>query len=148
MRRIRRTENAPRVEMTAMIDVVFLLLVFFIYSMVMMIRADVLPVRLTTIATGKQAKPEAVEAITIDKNGALFLNRKPIQFTELDAALAALAGAPNHAKLYVAMEAQSNSDRGPLLINLIERIRAAGIDDFAIVGQHQEGKAPEPASLR
>lgn len=125
-----------------MIDVIFLLLTFFIYSMIMMIRAEVLPVTLTPVSTGHQAKAQAVEAITIDKDGKLFLNRKPIDFAQLDAELAALAEKPDRAKVYVAMEAQGSTDRGPLFLNLIERLRAAGIEDFAIVGQPRETPSP------
>lgn len=140
MRLIRRTDMTPRVEMTPMIDVIFLLLTFFIYSLVTMIRAEILPVQLTPVTTGHHAKPQAVEAITIDKNGKLFLNRKPIEFAELDTALAELAAKPDHPTLYVSMEADGMTDRGPLFLNLVERIRAAGIDDFAIVGQKPDPK--------
>ena len=52
MRSIRRHDLAPRVEMMPLIDVVFLLLTFFIYSFVMMVRAEVLPVVLTPLGTG------------------------------------------------------------------------------------------------
>jgi len=134
MRRIRRNDWAPRVEMTAMIDVIFLLLTFFIYCMIMMIRADVLPVRLTPISTGNAATPEKIEAITIDKSGSLFFNRQKVAYDELDARLSALAKDGSHGRIYVALEAEGASDRGPVLLNMIERLRAAGINDFVFVG--------------
>ena len=46
MRPLRRSEHETRVEMMPLIDVVFLLLTFFIYAMVLMVRAEVLPVPL------------------------------------------------------------------------------------------------------
>ena len=41
MRPLRRSEHETRVEMMPLIDVVFLLLTFFIYAMVLMVRAEV-----------------------------------------------------------------------------------------------------------
>ena len=117
-----------------MIDVIFLLLTFFIYCMIMMIRADVLPVRLTPITTGTAATPEKIEAITIDKSGTLFFNRQKVGYDELDAKLAAIAKDASHGRVYVALEAEGASDRGPVLLNMIERLRAAGINDFVFVG--------------
>lgn len=117
-----------------MIDVIFLLLTFFIYCMVLMIRADVLPVKLTPITTGAAATPEKVEAITIDKSGVLFFNRQKVGYEELDARLAALAKDGSRGRVYVALEAEGASDRGPVLLNMIERLRAAGIHDFVFVG--------------
>lgn len=117
-----------------MIDVIFLLLTFFIYCMMIMIRADVLPVRLTPITTGTAATPEKIEAITIDKSGSLFFNREKIGYDALDAKLAAMAKDETHGRIYVALEAEGLSDRGPVLLNMIERLRAAGINDFVFVG--------------
>ena len=75
-----------------MIDIVFLLLTFFIYSMAMMIRASVLPVQLTPLASGKPAAGGGdVQAITVDKNGKMFLDRTPVTFDQLDEQLAKMA---------------------------------------------------------
>lgn len=142
MRTIRRNDLAPRFEMTPMIDVIFLLLTFFIYSMVMMVRAEVLPVTLTTLATGSRPSVADVHAVTIDKNGAFFYNRQAVDDVELDRRLAELAAAEPPPRLYLAVEAQGSVDRGPLFINLLERVRRAGITDFAIVGQPAADAAP------
>lgn len=137
MRTIRRNDLAPRVEIMPLIDVIFLLLTFFIYSLIVMVRAEVLPVALTTLSTGGQATQTKVHAITIDHDGRLFLNRKPISDDELSRRLLSMAQQPQRPSLYLAMEAQGSTDRGPVLINLIERVRAAGIEDFVIVGQRE-----------
>ena len=139
---IRRNDTAHRLEMTPMIDVIFLLLTFFVYSMAMMIRASVLPVQLTPLASGKPAAAsnEDVQSITVDKDGRLFFNREVMSIEQLDARLVEMAKAPTHPRLFLAMEAAGATDRGPLLINLIERLRLAGINDFVIVGQPREGE--------
>ncbi len=142
MRLIRRHDLSPRLEMTPLIDVIFLLLTFFIYSLVMMVRAEILPVTLTSVSTGEQGQDADVVAITIDKAGAFYLNRRVIQPEELNARLTEMAGAEAQPRLFLAMEVDDPDadpaqrvDRGPLLIGLIDRVRRAGIEDFNIVGE-------------
>ena len=144
MRAIRRNDHSPRVELIPLIDVIFLLLTFFVYSLLVMVRADVLPVKLTSLATGQAAKPQKIHAITIDAHGQLFLDRKPIAMTQLEPQLTQLAGDEGSPQLYLAMEDEGATDRGPTLIRLIEMLRAAGLTDFVIVGQPQESKDALP----
>ncbi len=135
MRRVRHSDLSPRVEMTPMIDVTFLLLTFFIYSMVMMVRAEVLPVQLTTLSSGQKAVPGQIAAITLDATGKVFLNRQPVSEAELDAKLREFAAQQPQPQVFLAVEAQGTVDRGPLFINLLERVRRAGVTNFAVVGQ-------------
>ena len=135
MRAVRRNDLAPRVEMMPLIDVIFLLLTFFIYSLIVMVRAEVLPVRLTTLGAGGQAAAQDVHAVTIDRRGRFFFNRDPVSAAELSGRLMELSKDPEHPRLYLAMEAEGDVDRGPLFVHLLERVKAAGITNFAIVGQ-------------
>jgi biopolymer transport protein ExbD len=141
MRAVRRHDLSPRIEIMPLIDVIFLLLTFFIYSMVTMVRAEILPVQLQTLTTGQAAEPTAILAITIDARGELYLNRAPITPDELDKKLNEVADLEDPPKLFLALEdtpaiggGGAMVDRGPLLIGLIERVRRAGLEDFNIVG--------------
>ncbi len=147
MRPVRRHDLTPRVEIMPLIDVIFLLLTFFIYSMVTMVRAEILPVQLQTLTTGQAAEPASIVAVTIDARGALYLNRVPIDDEHLDERLLEIAQSQEKPKLFLALEDTGSQhvepgsgetvgvvDRGPLLIRLIERVRRAGIVDFNIVG--------------
>ena len=78
MRPIRHYDDEVRLELTPLIDVVFLLLTFFIFSMVMMVRANVLPVELVGIASAETAGDNLAAAITIDRDGHYYFNRQPI----------------------------------------------------------------------
>ena len=132
--------------MTSLIDVIFLLLTFFIYSLVTMVQAEILPVQLQTLTTGQAAEPASIMAITIDAQGNLYFNRAPIEDAALDEKLAELSQLDDVPKLFLALEdtlttvpgnadtTERTIDRGPLLISLIERVRKAGIEDFNIVG--------------
>jgi len=142
MRAIRRNNLEPRVEMVPMIDVIFLLLTFFIYSFILTIRTEVLPVSLLPVGTGQKSEPGRVAAITIDGQGGVFLDRQPMPMTELDGALDGLAKDPARPRLVIALEAQGRADRGPILVDLIERVRRAGIEDVSVVGPPREDGAP------
>ena len=151
MRAARRHDLSPRVEIMPLIDVIFLLLTFFIYSMVTMVRAEILPVQLQTLTTGRTAEPSAIMAVTIDISGTLYLNREPIESADLDKRLNEVSQLDDPPKLFLALEDIPSEgtgeggaglqatgpgvvDRGPLLIGLIERVRRAGMEDFNIVG--------------
>ncbi len=147
MRTVRRHDLSPRVEIMPLIDVIFLLLTFFIYSLVTMVQAEILPVQLQTLTTGEAAKPASIVAVTIDAQGSLYLNRVLIDVERLDQRLSEIAQLDEKPKLFLALEDTLSTareqepgavggivDRGPLLISLIERVRRAGIEDFNIVG--------------
>ena len=53
MLRIRRNTHDFRIEIMPLIDVIFLLLTFFIYAMVLMVRAELLPVEMHAFASGE-----------------------------------------------------------------------------------------------
>jgi biopolymer transport protein ExbD len=133
--------HEPRVEMTPLLDVIFLLLTFFIYSLVVTVRAQVLPVKLPALVTGETAADARIAGITVDGAGRLFLNQQPVTRAELKDQLRLLAGGPQPPAFYIAIDAQPGEvDRGPLLIDMIELFRKLKIEDLNIVG------APQPAA--
>lgn len=139
MRPIRRNALEPRLEMLPLIDVIFLLLTFFIYSLTVMVHAKVMPVTLTDLTTGDQAETGILHAITIDRVGAVHYNQQPVTDEQLGAHLTILAEDPNQPTLYLAVEAKGTVDRGPLFISLLERVRSVGIANIAIVGPPSSG---------
>jgi len=154
MRRVRRSSELARVEMMPLIDVVFLLLTFFIYSLMVTVQAEVLPVNMAPVGTGEAAEPQEIMAITIDAAGGFYFDRAPIASDALDDRLEALAARPEPERpaLFVAMEESLAApgedgetaaaarderravDRGPMLIKLISKLRSAGIENFSFIG--------------
>ncbi|MBN4061190.1 biopolymer transporter ExbD, partial [bacterium AH-315-I18] len=102
MYKIRRHDLDPRVEMLPLIDVIFLLLTFFIYSLIVMVKAQILPVELSSVTAGQSTTQSVVNAITVDGDSKLFYNRKPVSFEQLDKVLANLSATPDAASLYLA----------------------------------------------
>jgi biopolymer transport protein ExbD len=72
----------PRIEMIPLVDIIFLLLVFFIYSMLSMAVYRGIPVTLPKAETVEATKEQAV-FITIDKLGHVFVDKAIVVRTEL-----------------------------------------------------------------
>lgn len=125
---------APRVEMLPLIDVVFLLLTFFIYSMTVMISAQVLPVTLTPLQTGTASRSNLIHTITIDQRAEVYFNRELVTEPQLEQRLDELTKLPEPPTVYLAIEAGGAVDRGPRLIRLLEQVQAKGITNIALVG--------------
>lgn len=143
MRSARRNTFDARPDFIPLIDVIFVLLTFFIYSVVTMVRADILPVRLTRLTAGSASSGQLIHAITIDGSGGLYYNRQKIDEKQLDETLQQLAKDPAKPRLYLAMEDKGTTDRGPMLLQIVGRAKAAGVQDFALVGPPAAAKPVE-----
>lgn len=84
--RLRRNKKNARVELLPLMDVVFLLLVFFIYSMMLMAVHRGMPVALPTSSTAEPEK-SIVLALTVRADGSLFLDKDSVSLEQLPEAL-------------------------------------------------------------
>ncbi len=75
-----------RIEMLPLIDIVFLLLVFFIYAMFSMAVHKALPVDLPGSSTAKIDK-NAPLSVTVDSKGKIFVEKDPVPLSSLAAFL-------------------------------------------------------------
>ena len=73
---LRFKHKSPRIELIPLIDIIFLLLVFFIYSMLSMVVYRGIPVTLPAADSIETQKGENL-VITIDENGDVFVNKEP-----------------------------------------------------------------------
>jgi biopolymer transport protein ExbD len=128
MRALRRPQYETRIEIMPLIDVIFLLLTFFIYAMVLMVRAELLPVEMHAFASGEPAKVPPAVAITIDRNGSLYLNREPIAMTAVLERLQMVKATDPDTVIYVAAEATGALDRLPTFLNLYDHLAHAGLN--------------------
>jgi biopolymer transport protein ExbD len=76
----------PRIEMLPLIDIVFLLLVFFIYAMLSMAVHRSLPVSLPGSSVA-EIHTELNLTITVKANGEIFLDKTNVSLDELQAVL-------------------------------------------------------------
>ncbi|MDY7110302.1 MAG: biopolymer transporter ExbD [Planctomycetota bacterium] len=134
---IRRTEHEARIEIMPMIDVIFLLLTFFIYAMVLMIRAELLPVQMQQFASGEPAQPAPAVTISIDRTGALYVDRQPIAMEHIVEHLEAAQADDPETVIYIAAEEAGDTDRLPTFLSLYDRLALAGLD-IRLVGRPSE----------
>lgn len=81
-----RVAKKARIEMLPLIDIVFLLLVFFIYTMLSMAVHRGLPVVLPKSISAEIDK-KLILSVTLQKDGTIYLDKVPFSFEELDQAI-------------------------------------------------------------
>ncbi len=144
MRRLRRLDTTTHIELTPMIDVVFLLLTFFVFAIVLMVRADVLGVSLPELTAGAPA--ERVEPITVTllADGSLALMGEPVEADAITESLRTLRADNPGAPVLIASDVAADAGA---LIELADRLVAAGITQFSVVGRARN-RDPSPPSTQ
>ncbi|MGJ8636374.1 MAG: ExbD/TolR family protein [Phycisphaerales bacterium] len=137
MRRLRRSAEEVRVELTPMIDVVFLLLTFFVFSIVMMVRADVLNVDLPELASGVPAERVEPIMISVGVDGGVFVNREETDMDSVVGMVERVREEFPEAPIVLAVDVGSSSG---VLIELADRLTGAGLGSFSILGQEGAGQ--------
>ncbi len=115
-----------RVEMLPLIDVVFLLLVFFIYAMVSMVVHHGMKVDLPHAGTSVLDQSDYI-AITIDAENRLFLNEEPTEADGLADRVLALRGTEDKP---VFINGDRKADLG-LAIELLDSLKKVGIGEVS-----------------
>ena len=119
----------PRIEMIALIDVVFLLLVFFIYAMLSMTVQRGVAVRLPRIEGQKQ---EQSLVITLDDRNRFYLGERPVVLEELESLLQA-----EDSELPVLIRGDAGADLG-IALELLEALRDMGKESVSFQVRDRE----------
>lgn len=138
MKLSRPTIKPARIEMIPLIDIVFLLLVFFIYAMLSMAVHCVLPVQLPS-SNAVQLDTEKAIAITLQaeadsKTIAVFVDTEPVPIEELTTVLRQKS--ENHDKNE--QEVQIYGDQSvsyQQLFEVLDRIKAAGLNRISLAAE-------------
>jgi biopolymer transport protein ExbD len=80
-------EKPLEINVVPLIDVMFALLTFFIISTLFLSRSEGLPVNLPKATTAKAPQQQTKITITVNPQGQLSLNRKPIALDQIKPAL-------------------------------------------------------------
>lgn len=84
--KLRRKKPGARVEMLPLMDIVFLLLVFFIYAMLSMAVHRGMRLNLPE-SSSAELDVDSVLAVSLTEDGSLFLDKEPVALDELAALL-------------------------------------------------------------
>lgn len=145
MRRVRSNLDEPRLEVMPLVDVIFLLLTFFVFAMVLMVRADALDVALPRLGAGEPVERGELITIAIRDDGSVFVNGDavPIETVGEETARRIAERPPESAGVRVVIAADERGATRELL-RVLDALAGAGVGDVAIMGRPAEG--PDPAT--
>ncbi|MCP4665893.1 MAG: biopolymer transporter ExbD [Deltaproteobacteria bacterium] len=124
----RQTLKKPRIEMLPLIDIVFLLLVFFIYAMLSMAVHRGMQVVLPSSSTAKIDKHLEL-SVTIRPDGTLYVDKEQVSLELLTEALKRKAGSDNEAGVLLFADQDLPYQK---LFGVLDRIRMAGLHRISL----------------
>jgi biopolymer transport protein ExbD len=123
-----------RIEMLPLIDIVFLLLVFFIYAMLSMAVHRGLPVELPLSSTAEIDK-KLILSVTIKADEAIYVDKEPVALADLTQVLQSKAGGTREPGVLVF------ADRAlpyQMIYNILDKIRQAGLSRISLQADFEE----------
>ncbi|MBW1667317.1 MAG: biopolymer transporter ExbD [Deltaproteobacteria bacterium] len=131
--RVHNTRRA-RIEMLPLIDIVFLLLVFFIYAMLSMAVHRGLPVILPTSSTAKVGK-HLVLSVTVRSDGAVYLDKQRVPPGRLTELLRKRSGQQKEAGVLLFADKSLPYQK---LFQVLDEIRTAGLSRVSLQAQAEQ----------
>jgi len=122
------TNKKARIEMLPLIDIVFLLLVFFIYAMLSMAVHRGLPVALPTSSSAVIDK-ELVLSVTVKTDGTIYINKEQIPLDDLTSALISKTKEYKEPGVLLFADRDLSYQK---LFSVMDQIRMAGINRISL----------------
>ena len=118
----------------------FFLLAAFMLVSLSMVNLKGVKVNLPTAATATTESKKDFVDVSVDKDGAVYLEKKPIGDNELMSSLVALQKANPNLRVFISGDADARHGR---MIHVLDLIRTAGIDKVAFeIRQQPKGGKP------
>lgn len=132
---------APSLDLTPMIDCVFLLLTFFFFALALTQRLNVTEVDLPVVAAGTDAQPGTYAVLELSPDGALTLDRETVDWNALaDTLQARLAEQPG-TTLLIATDRDTPVSE---VFRLMDVLSAADIRNLRFLREPAEAPATAP----
>jgi biopolymer transport protein ExbD len=131
-----QTIKKPRIEMLPLIDIVFLLLVFFIYAMLSMAVHRGLPVVLPLSTTAKIDK-HLLLSVTLKADGTVFVDKEQVSLDSLSDVLGEKARIGRDPGVLLFADRSIPYQK---LFQVLDRIREAGLNRISL--QAEVGEKP------
>lgn len=127
-RRVRKQRKAPGIMLSPMIDMIFLLLVFFIVSSLNMAEIKTIPIKLP-VAENTVVVNNNNFTVTIKKDGSLYLEDQPADRKSLIGQAKAKQAADENFAVLIRGEADTEYK---LVIKLMDDLKGAGVIRFGL----------------
>ena len=133
-------DRPARVEMLPLIDVLFLLLAVFVYSMVAMVRAHAVPVDLPQLVSGETHDLSVVLVVSVEEDGTISVGGEELDLGAVGERLRERRAASP--ELSVVINADRDARHGTVT-EILDAVRAAGQERVLIVGRPASGKTAD-----
>lgn len=130
--RSNRVARTPRLMIIPMIDIIFFLMVFFLFSTLQMVYQKSMPVNLPVASSSHQEAPKPV-AITLMKDGTISIGDTMVSIEEIKPRVEQLA---DKADTPVILRADENVEHGKV-IKVMDEIKSAGVTKLSIATQEK-----------
>ena len=135
-RRPRKQSLPPQLMLSPMIDMIFLLLVFFIVSTMHMSEIKTIPIRLP-VAQNSETVSKSNFAVTVKKDGVLYLEDNKIEMKQLVANAAAESKRDAAFSVIIRADGEANYKT---VIKLMDELKGAGVTRFGLATDLGDGK--------
>lgn len=129
MKRKRRSDEEAEINITPMLDIVFIMLIFFIVTTSFVRESGIEMNRAASSPTQTEDASKAI-FVRIEDDGRIFVRNRPTDIrlvrANIQSSLAAMPGAP------VVVAASRNSDAG-ILVRVVDQARVAGAGQVSMV---------------
>lgn len=127
MRRLPRSEESSEIELTPMLDVVFILLIFFIVT-TSFVKETGIDVNRPSAATAEK-KEKGNILIAINANGEIWIDNREIDVRAVRANIQQLKARYPQSSVII----QSDEDsRTGMLVKVMDQIRLAGVENISL----------------
>ena len=129
-----QTSRKARIEMLPLIDIVFLLLVFFIYAMLSMAVHRGLPVLLPTSASAEIDK-ELIVSVTIKSDETIYVDKEQIGLNDLASLLKTKAETNKDVGILLFADSSLSYQK---LFQVLDQIKMAGIHRISLQAEFEQ----------
>lgn len=130
----RRGIEEPRLDLTPMVDCVFLLLIFFMISTTF-VETPGLAIKLPETSTQKMARVPKEIRIYLDRQGRIFQGERPVTAAEIDTLLKQLG--PRAKEVTFLLLADREARHGDV-VKLMDLAQSAGVGRLAIATEQRK----------
>lgn len=127
------TEESPQVDLTPLIDVVFILLIFFILSASFQKESSV-EVDRPSASSSMVKEASKTLTVSVDRNNQIWFKDSVVNLTQLQFQMKSVVAKKE--KINTIINADKSVDTGTL-VQIIDAIRLSGISNVAIATQEQ-----------
>jgi biopolymer transport protein ExbD len=126
-------DEEASIDMTPMLDVVFIMLIFFIVSTTF-VRDEGVEIDRPSASSGQQQKTEGV-VVAIDSNGEAWLDQKKISISALEQQLQSKIAKDSLSSVLIKADKQTPTGD---LIKILDLIKTTGISQVAVATEQKQ----------